>query len=78
MKRVLSTMAIAAFGGLISIGVYKMVEPAPDRMEQVRTDSANDARQVSYDGIVPDMSVNFATAAEMTVNAVVHVKTESI
>lgn len=78
MKRIVSTLLIAMLGGFISLGVYKLAEDDHRVVgnEQRQYDPA--VRQVSYSGIAPDLSVDFTRAAELTVNAVVHVKTESM
>lgn len=74
MKKITSNLFIALMGGLISLGLYKAVEEKP---AQNQTTSEKETNQlINLIGAEPDANIDYVSAAEMTVNGVVHVKTE--
>ena len=76
MKKFLGAFLIAIMGGATSIGVYKLVEPKTQNPTEYHNE--NDSKLVGLIESEPGMGVDYMTAAEMTVNGVVHVKTEGI
>lgn len=74
MKKLVSTLAIACFGGLIALtGSHFMMS---DKTSQVF--EPNKANYVMTSGSsLSGVSTDFTMAAEKSVNAVVHIKTES-
>lgn len=73
MKKLLSAFAIASLGGAFSLGMYKIIE-SPAQVEP-----ASDSTKVEMVNLVtsnPENAIDYVTAAEMTINGVVHVKTE--
>jgi serine protease Do len=77
MKKILSTFMIAGIGGLFALGTYLYVSPRETTVHQT-PGSDPTVRKVAYSGLAANLAVDFTAAAEMTVNAVVHVKTESL
>lgn len=75
MKKIASTFLIASLGGAVSLGIYKTIEPSPtiQNNTQEKTDSNTLVNLLSSE---PATEIDYVTAAEMTVNGVVHVKTE--
>ncbi len=78
MRKFFGYFLIAAFGGLISLFAYKILAPK----EQIALTSQEPSQAVpvqlaSYStGSLPAMAPDFVRAAELTVNAVVHIRTE--
>ncbi len=75
MKKIASTFLIASIGGLVSVGLYKNFEP---RISLEPSSEGNEAKNtmVNLLSAEPTAKVDYITAAEMSVNGVVHVKTE--
>jgi serine protease Do len=71
MKKALSIIGISVASTLITLALYShyMVHP---QAEIIQAEAAPTPSRVNYS---PPFDANFVTAAEMTVNAVVHVKT---
>ncbi len=65
---------MAMLGGVVSIGIYKMVEEKPQYQPIEETKDNN--KLVNLISSNPENAIDYVTAAEMTVNGVVHVKTE--
>lgn len=65
---------MAMLGGVVSIGIYKIVEEKPQY--QPNTEKNEDGKLVNIISSNPENAIDYVTAAEMTVNGVVHVKTE--
>lgn len=66
---------MAVLGGAVSVGIYKYTEP------QTLNSTTPEQEQTTLVNLLssgPDASVDYTTAAELTVNGVVHVKTEGI
>ncbi|MBL4708684.1 MAG: trypsin-like peptidase domain-containing protein [Flavobacteriales bacterium] len=74
MKNLISGFLMALLGATVSLGIYKYIEPKivilPNEKEQAKATSVN------YVRAEPTLGVDYTTAAELTVNGVVHVKTE--
>lgn len=74
MKRIASNLAIAVLGGFVSLGIYKAFEQkaTPIKLEEPSAEN----KLVNLMTVEPAMGIDYITAAEKTVNGVVHVKTE--
>lgn len=74
MKNLMSGFLMALLGGAVSVGIYKYTEPKtlvlPGEKDEVKATSVN------YISAEPTLGIDYTTAAELTVNGVVHVKTE--
>ncbi len=77
MKKVLGTFSIALLGGLMAFGLMHVFSSQEDQTKPVHqvVYESTPAQYTLYSGDATSM--NFTTAAERTVNTVVHVKTES-
>lgn len=78
MKKTLSILLIASIGGLTSLGVYKLFEKNDPGKTGIQDEHASPQKPlVSFANLTipPENGIDFTAAAEMTVNAVVHVKT---
>ena len=74
MKKILSGFLMALLGGTVSLGLYKAFEK--DEMPiQASTETGVNTKLVNFLTADPAMESNYVTAAEMSVNGVVHVKT---
>jgi len=82
MKKMLNYLGIAILGGMISLGSYHVMfyNDDTDKVEkqvlQLEKPNIIQTSSVAYDSNVPD-EINFTTAAQNTVNTVVHVKNVS-
>ena len=80
MKQTIKLFSVALIAGAISIGGYKILEsktnPAPK--EIVSTVKPIDFTPTNYTSNTPSKAVDFSTAAEKTVDAVVHVISTSV
>lgn len=74
MKKILSHFTIALLGGLVSLGIFKLVEKDTTSTSQVEENGQTTL--VNLVGTAPDAGTSYVNAAEMSVNGVVHVKTE--
>ncbi len=74
MKKIAIIFVAALLGGITSIGVYKIFEDNEMNISPSKENAAT--KLVNLIDGSPDMNVDYVTAAEMTVNAVVHVKVE--
>ena len=74
MKKITSNLFIALMGGLISVGICKTLEEKPVLADQQIEEETN--KLVNLIGAEPDATIDYVSTAEMTVNGVVHVKTE--
>jgi serine protease Do len=79
MKNIWSTFTIAAVGGLVSIGLYSQFfdNNVSEANNTTKTVQPFEVTRVST-AFVPVGSMDFTTAAERTIHAVVHVKTEYV
>jgi Do/DeqQ family serine protease len=77
MKRTFAYFFTALAGGLLAVAIGRIVPTSPYAAD-TSTPSAAPVRYVSLPGPNgPDLAVDFTAAAERTVNAVVHVTTET-
>jgi serine protease Do len=74
MKKIASVFLVAAIGGITAIGIDRAFEK-PAQMLVAQPAPAKDVKFVSMPGPAAETSVNFVNAADMTVHAVVHIKT---
>src|SRR3990172_10613303 len=77
MKKTLSVLLIACLGGFVSLGVYRLFEKNNPVIIQERTGSDKPGTfGASFVNLrsSPETQIDFTSAAEKTVNAVVHVK----
>ncbi len=74
MKKIGLVFIAALLGGITSIGVYKIFE-SQNTTKSAKTESIP-SKMVNLMSGEPTVGADYVTAAEMTVNAVVHVKTE--
>lgn len=74
MKKVISSFIIAALGGAASLGFYKFIENS--KAPAISEDQEAETKMVNLITTQPENAIDYVTAAEMTVNGVVHVKTE--
>jgi serine protease Do len=74
MKKIAGILLVSTIGALAGVGIYKLVENKPTpTLLGVNTVPV---RLVNHAGGLPDGSVSFVQAAEMTVHSVVNIKTE--
>lgn len=73
MKKVLSNLIIASFGGFFSLLIYSNFY---NPQEIQTTESKDNNSFVNLVESSPSKEIDYVTAAELTVNSVVHVKTE--
>lgn len=74
MKKIGLVFIAALLGGMTSIGVYKIFES--QNASNSATEESVPTKMVNLITGAPEIGADYVTAAEMTVNAVVHVKTE--
>lgn len=67
---------MALLGGAVSVGIYKYTET--ENIVTLKPEKEQQTTLVNLLSTEPDASVNYTTAAELTINGVVHVKTEGI
>lgn len=75
MKKLMSGFLMAMLGGAVSLGLYKYAEP---EIIIPSTENKDNATLVNLLSGEPNVGIDYVTAAELTVNGVVHVKTEGI
>ncbi len=77
MKTVLKSFIPAVVGGAVCLGAYKLME-APPKAYIIENSLPNKhMRFASYDAMAaPVGNIDFTNAAELSVNSVVHIKTE--
>lgn len=80
MKRFVFMIVAAFLGGIISVGIYSQITRSDQNQEIYQTRNASDfaAQPAGYAApvVVPEAAPNFIDAADRTVHAVVHIKTE--
>lgn len=77
MREQMKSFAFALLGGAVAIGAYKYYEPAPKAYYIEKNSQNTPVRLAAYPLTPPEAgSVDFTKAAEMSVHAVVHIKTE--
>lgn len=73
MKKLMNGFTMALLGGVVSLGIYKYTEP---KIVSENTNQVEKNQLVNLLSSEPYTGVDYVTAAELTVNGVVHVKTE--
>ncbi|MCO6499811.1 MAG: trypsin-like peptidase domain-containing protein [Vicingus serpentipes] len=76
IKLLVSTLGIALIGGLSAITVYKAFEKEQTSALVEETSYSNLTHLTNNKSIIPSAVTSFELAAEISINAVVHVKTE--
>ncbi|MDB4061555.1 Do family serine endopeptidase [Vicingaceae bacterium] len=76
MKNLFGGFLMALLGGTVSLGIYKSIEP--QYAQQQKEEQAEKPTLVNMLATEPYASVDYTNAAELTINGVVHVKTEGI
>lgn len=76
MKKLFGAFFMALLGGIVSIAIHKSLEPEHDI--STRNDTIRKTTLVNLMDGAPEAGIDYKTAAEMTINGVVHVKTEGI
>ena len=74
MKKFLNGFLMALMGGIVSVGLIKFLEPA--EVAKTQEEKQEKTKLVNLISAAPEAGVDYKTAAEMTINGVVHVKTE--
>ncbi|MCW3083908.1 MAG: hypothetical protein JWP12_1274 [Bacteroidetes bacterium] len=74
MKKILSVFAIASIGGLTSLGVSHLLEEKQSTSAEMLGYHAP-VKYVNMPGTSTENAIDFTTAADLSVHAVVHVKT---
>jgi Do/DeqQ family serine protease len=74
MKKLMNSFLMAALGGAVSLGAYKYLETEDNQIKDTPKDETT--QLVNLISSNPENAIDYVTAAEMTVNGVVHVKTE--
>lgn len=70
-RKFISIICIASIGGLTAIEINKITE----KENSIDSNEKTPVKFVKYPSSVPEIAIDFTTAAEMTVHSVVHVKT---
>lgn len=79
-KLIFSILFAAILGGLVSVGTYKVLAPAPTATQnetvafQTKYNNTNEVEELAKNFTVP-AGLNFVTAAKKVTPAVVHIKT---
>ncbi|HEY6160901.1 MAG TPA: hypothetical protein VI112_06745, partial [Bacteroidia bacterium] len=74
MKKIIGSIFTAALGGAMALGLnHYFVKPENNSIAGKQ--QPNNAHYVSMPSGMPETAVNFVQAADMTVHAVVHIKT---
>lgn len=80
MKRIALYLIIAITGGLVALGMNKMFFPGTNKNAEILSDMSlnndNNLRLAHYISNIPSALPDFVLVSEMTVNAVVHIRTE--
>jgi serine protease Do len=76
MKESVKSFAIALLGGAIAVGAYEYFKPAPKAYVIENATSKTPVQFTSYAGALPAGATDFTHAAEMSLNSVVHIKTQ--
>jgi Do/DeqQ family serine protease len=83
MKKILTLVLISALGGILTLGAYKIIFEEPNEIAEEQTrESTPLILPVNYlqktTSVVSAKNVDFTTAAEKTINTVVHVKNTTV
>lgn len=77
MRKHLMTFATAIAGGIVALGSYVYFQPQPVATEVPLFYSTPPVQRADFMALPPEGAVDFVTAANRTVNSVVHVKTQT-
>jgi len=77
MKKNLMTFAAALAGGFVALGTYTWFQPESSNSQSFQPVSPPPVHRADFMAIPPEGVVDFVTAANRTVNSVVHVKTQT-
>lgn len=75
VKKMLGIFLVAGIGGAASLGISHLLEKPTPLIVQQTAAKDKDVKFVSMPGLPAESSVNFVSAAEKTIQGVVHVKT---
>jgi len=79
MKKLFTLLAVSALGGAMTLGVYTQLQPKNENQTENKISSLPFVQAVNYSPTANGgTNVDFTTAAEKTLNAVVHVKNTTI
>lgn len=79
MKKILSLVVVSALGGALTLGAYKLLEEKPVATNEVVPIQKFHSVPANYSANLNALNtVDFTTAAEQTLESVVHVKNKSI
>lgn len=80
MKKALSLVLVSALGGLLTLTVYKLFLEKPEIIYEQQKDDVLENFNTTFNNTanLAAETTDFTTAAERTLNAVVHVKNKSI
>ncbi|MFT6166393.1 MAG: Do/DeqQ family serine protease [Vicingaceae bacterium] len=76
MKNLFGGFLMALLGGAVSVGIYKYTET--DNIVSIKYQDQENPTLVNMLAAEPGANVDYTTAAELTINGVVHVKTEGV
>ena len=79
MKKLFTLLAVSALGGAMTLGVYTQLQPKNEIQTEIRSSDSPFIQAVNYSPTASGgTNIDFTTAAEKTLNAVVHVKNTTI
>ena len=80
MKKLFILLAVSALGGAMTLGVYTQLQPKTEIQTEIESSDSPFIQAVNYSTPTANggTNVDFTTAAEKTLNAVVHVKNTTI
>lgn len=76
MKKTLGIILVALLGGLTALGIYHWIVKPEAKVIYIQEDDSLSGQAVNYAPALEAMGISFTEAAERTVNAVVHIRTE--
>ena len=82
MKKIFTLVFVSALGGALTLGAYKLIFEKDNTIASEQTKASPFAIPVNYrttnTNLVKGETIDFTTAAEQTINTVVHVKNTSV
>lgn len=73
MKKIIGAFLIAGIGGFTALGIDHLLEPKVQTSSQINYQPP--VKHVNMPGALPESGIDFTTAADLTIHAVVNVKT---
>lgn len=73
MKKIIGAFLIAGIGGFTALGIDHLIDPKVQTVSQMAYQPP--VKYVSMPGAVPESGIDFTTAADLSIHAVVNVKT---